>query len=98
MFEAPLAKSAPARPRPANQIEQQKTHRAHHPLEVIPEDPQVEHVSTQVHPAGVQEHRGEQRGPEGQRYQRRQIVPDGVFMRDHAPGLNKRLQRALWRL
>ncbi len=43
---------------PAHQIEQDESPVAHDVLDVVAEDPEVEHVAAQMHEARVQEHRG----------------------------------------
>ena len=68
----------------------------HHLLEVVPENPQVEHVAAEMHPPAVQEHRRDQRAPERQRDHRREVAGLRVLARHDAPGLNERLQRARW--
>ncbi len=78
----------------ADQVEGQESGGAHRPLDVVTEYPQVEHVASQVHPATVEEHRREERGPERQRDEGRQIVTHAVFPRHHTPGGDERLQRA----
>ena len=45
----------------AQQVEDDEARVAHAVLDVVAEDPQVEHVAADVHQAAVQEHRGEQR-------------------------------------
>ena len=47
----------------------------------------------EVHPAPVQEHRREQRGPEGQGDERREVAAGGVLPRDDAPRGDEGLQR-----
>ena len=46
---------------PAGKIEQDKTELAQRVLDVVAENPQVKHVSGQVHKTRVQEHGGENR-------------------------------------
>jgi endonuclease/exonuclease/phosphatase (EEP) superfamily protein YafD len=47
---------------PAGEIEREEAAVAADVLDVIPEDPEIEHVAGQMHQAAVQEHRAEQRG------------------------------------
>ena len=44
----------------AEDIEDDETAMAHHVLDVVAEDPEVQHVPDQVHPASVEEHAGEE--------------------------------------
>ena len=83
---------------PAYEVEEREPGRAHHLLQVVAENPQVEHVAAEMHPAAVQEHRGQKRGPERQGDGRREILCCRIFLRHHAPGLDERLERALRRL
>ena len=86
---------ARARGHTADEIEEEEAPGAHGALEVVPENPQIEHVPSQVHPSAVEEHRGDKRGPEGHRDHRWEIPGRGVFARHHAPRLDERLQRPL---
>ena len=45
----------------AQQIEHDKSNVPHGIFDVVAEDPKIEHVADQVHPAAVQEHRGHHR-------------------------------------
>src|SRR5262249_20782396 len=49
----------------AEQVEQDKTPLAQHVLDIVAEDPQVEHVPTDMEPVGVQEHGREDGQPGG---------------------------------
>jgi HEAT repeat protein len=53
------------RHRPDQQEEREKPAVPHHVLDIVPEDPEVEHVPGEVHQTPVQEHRADDRKPWG---------------------------------
>jgi hypothetical protein len=55
-------------------------------LDVVPEDPEIEHVAAQVHPSPMEEHRREEGGPVGEWNLRRQVSAGCVFPRYNTPG------------
>ena len=80
--------------RAAEEIEAEEAEPAEAVLDVVPEDPQVEHVAEQVQPAAVQELAGHQR-----RGLVRQVVAaapgGGQFGRDDAPLRDEGIERGL---
>src|SRR5207237_6664574 len=54
-------------------------------LDVVAEDPEVEHVAAEVQPAGVQEHRGQQGDVDGQPDLRVGVDAAGDLARHRAP-------------
>ena len=82
-----------ARERAAEQVEAEEPEPPEAILDVVAEDPQVEHVAQQVHPAAVQELAGDQR-----RGLVRQVVAAapgrGQVGRDDAPLGDERVERA----
>ena len=79
---------------PPRQIEAEEAEPTEAILDVVPEDPQVEHVAQQVQPAAVQELAGHQR-----RGLVRQVVAatpgGGQVGRDDAPLGDERVERGL---
>src|SRR3954453_12300407 len=79
---------------PAEQVEAEEAGPPETILDVVAEDPQVEHVAEQVEPATVQELAGDER-----RGLLRQVVATGPgrrqVCRDHAPALDERLERGV---
>ena len=51
----------------ASEIDDQVANRSQHLLDVVAHDPEIKHVSDQVHPAPVQKHRRQQRPAHGNR-------------------------------
>src|SRR5436190_1151503 len=62
-------------------------------LDVVPEDPQVQHVARDVEEAAVQEHRGEDRHDRRRELARHRTVP-GDTARDGSELEDERLRRA----
>ena len=52
---------------PRKQIEDHEFRGAHHVFDVVAEDPKVQHIAEQVHPAAVQEHTRQHGRESGQR-------------------------------
>jgi hypothetical protein len=52
---------APPRQQPAQQVEHEEAQVPHGVFDVVPEDPQEQHVPKEVLPAAVHEHGGQQR-------------------------------------
>ena len=66
-------------------------------FEVVAEYPEKQHVAAEVTPAAVQEHRGQQRGPERIGNRGRQIDAGAVLLRNDTPGGDERLHRRIGR-
>ena len=61
-------------------IENRETDMPHGVLDIVPEDPEIEHVADEVHPAAVKEHGGDHR----------EFRRHGAGLGDHYPAAEKR--------
>ena len=76
----------------AHQVEDEEAGVSHRVLDVVAEDPEVEHVAGQVHEAAVQEHAREERQGGGNGCDRgRELVGSEDHGRNHAELVNEEL-------